>query len=161
MTRLNPVERRLQTAKAREETARGSLQAMLAGNVSVERLNPQRDRVAEALAMQGKYHDAALEAASPEAKKRYAEIHAAVWRDDEESCECPETTADPRGAKGQTIQLPTTYAEEIVYSEKHGREMPLVRCSLCGDANVTRPGAHLQRIVDAHAGSHAEAGGKS
>lgn len=87
-------------------------------------------RLAEALAVQGRFDEAA--AAEPKARKGrvYAAIWAAVWRDDAATCPCPEYRAH-----GSRKLLNDVYAKDV-FSLKHSAEMALVKCNNCGFLNV-------------------------
>jgi hypothetical protein len=95
-----------------------------------------KDGLAEALSLQGRYKEAADTAASPELKKDYKERARAVDRPDDD---CPCDTFQDFGEHS----LPTQYIEFYGHSDKHGQEMPFVRCTLCGVLNAMPAPAHL------------------
>jgi hypothetical protein len=101
-------------------------------------------QLAEALAAQGHFSDAATLHPQSEQAKRYQAIASAIERDDTEPpCPCP---ADNRTdeASGRPILLPTENITEMVFSLRHNRLMPVVQCLHCGDMNVKPAPAHLE-----------------
>lgn len=94
------------------------------------------DGLAEALAMQGRYKAAAEVASSEELKRRFAEKAEAVEREDA-NCRCDDFRETPRGF------IPNQYVESYGYSQKHGREMPFIRCTACGELNARPLPDHL------------------
>lgn len=87
------------------------------------------DGIAEALALQGKYKEAAETAITPERKAEYNEIAAAVDADDAD-CACDNFT------ETKEHLLYNQYIEFTGYSKKHGRDMPFIRCRICGKLNA-------------------------
>ena len=100
------------------------------------RITGNKDGLAEALALQGKYLEAAEIAQSDRLKSQFSEKHRAVERPDVD-CEC-----DSFVESGQYL-LPTQYIESYGYSEKHGKEMAFVRCQSCRELNAMNPPTHL------------------
>jgi hypothetical protein len=147
--RLTPEERRLAQGTASETAAKANLGVALRdANKEAEAL--AQDQLADAWATQGRFDEASKIAHSEERQARYAAIHGAVWRDDEDICGCEETV-DPRGPNGTEVVLPNEYVDSDIYSEKHGRIMPLVRCSKCGDLNVRNVSPRLAELRRARA----------
>ncbi|GEM_PF-4764986 len=93
----------------------------------VESLEKLYGQLAEKLASQGRFDEAA--AIEPDLHRRteYMSFWIAVWRQDAESCECVKKYED---------KYKTYYVEKFVFSLKHGVEMPIVRCNTCGLRNV-------------------------
>lgn len=87
------------------------------------------DGLAEALAMQGRYQEAAEVAVNEVLKRELAEKAAAVDAPDED-CKC-----DNFKDVGK-YSIPNQYIESYGYSAKHGKDMPFVRCTVCGTLNV-------------------------
>jgi hypothetical protein len=141
---------KLAAARGREQAVRGNLAVLQLENVTDERLTRAQGQLAESLAAQGKFLEAAAVAPTNELVARYSAIHDAVHRPDTDACDCPETVTDPRGANGTSIELPNSFVEEMVYSEERGHERPLVRCLSCGDLNAKPAPAALAAVMDAH-----------
>ena len=150
--RLSPDEMALSVGASRERTARKNLVALRSSGVADDddRLPAAEQRISEACAMQGKFEEAAR--VSPDAGMRahYAGIAAAVKRGDAEACDCPALDKD---------NLPTAFVSERVYSEKHKRIMPLVKCSICGFQNVRTMPDELARMERERKKAHDEAKG--
>jgi len=92
-------------------------------------------RLADALADQGRYEEAAVTHPAKSRAKEYLAIHAAIERPDSDICSCsPKEIRDP--ASGKTLRIPTHNKVEDVYSQKHKRMVPLVRCSSCPHLNA-------------------------
>lgn len=100
------------------------------------RITGNKDGLAEALALQGKYQEAAEVAQSDRLKAEYSEKCRAVERPDDD-CEC-----DSFYESGNYL-LPNQYIEFYGYSEKHGQEMAFVRCQACRELNAMTPPEHL------------------
>lgn len=96
------------------------------GRDSVEKLKEARialaHRLAENLAIVGRYDLASELEPDPEQRKEYAAILSALVLDDSYSCKC---------APGRL------YVKQWIFSQKHKRMMPLLACSGCGMLNVS------------------------
>lgn len=72
----------------------------------------------------------------------YRAKHAAIYLDDDISCDCDTQTVNvqSRGLRGEpiteTVEVPNEFVVQEVYSQKHARIMPLVKCANCGTMNV-------------------------
>lgn len=100
------------------------------------------DGLAEALAMQGKYAEAAAVAVSPAYKKDFQEMATAVDSADTDcTCDSHKETKD--------YLIPNQYVERYSYSQKHRRMMPFVRCTVCKTLNARPMPEHLvkQRAI--------------
>lgn len=104
-------------------------------------LTGNKDGLAEALSLQGRYLEAARTAQSTDLRKEYGERAAAVAKKDDD-CSC-----DSFQEIGEH-NLPTQYIELYGHSEKHNREMPFVRCTLCGELNAMPAPQHLAEQRD-------------
>lgn len=137
--RLSPEARRMQLGMAHEMSARTDVEMLEAETPrQKDRLSHARARLAEALALQGRYNEAADVEHDKEKKAHYAGMWEAVWRDDEETCPC-EPFVDGE------ISLTHDHVSEEVISQKHGNKlMPAIRCNDCGHINV-RPLTHELR----------------
>jgi len=95
-----------------------------------------REVLAESYALLGRY-DKAIEIEHDENRRaEYAAIWNAVWREDEEWCPCEHF----KGAVPTSKQ----FVREMIWSLKHNKEMPLLRCVGCGTMNVAEMPQHLQ-----------------
>lgn len=94
------------------------------------KLNPvSREYLAESCASIGEYKKAASITKNKAHKKRRLELWEAVWKDDEDSCQCEDRKF------GDTLVNNESVSEDV-FSLKHLKIMPAVRCSNCGDLNV-------------------------
>lgn len=115
-----------------------------AGNVEAKsQLDISRRQLAESLASQGKYLDAAKQTSDAEEKKLYRKMDKAVWTDDENICKC---AAPVDFVNGEKWTLPKYRIVRRVYSLKHEAEMPLLECVVCGKWNARNLTLDLQRI---------------
>jgi len=129
---------------------RRSAEAQLAHLVTLANPEPEHLRnaeaqLADALAAQGHYADAAELHPSVDHATRYRAIAEAIDRDDDApGCDCQvETVTSPPSR--QQIRLQNDIISEYVFSPKHRRMMPLVQCVKCGDMNVKPAPEHLAR----------------
>lgn len=90
---------------------------------------PTREQYAEALAEIGHFEHAAKVTKNKDRRKDYKSIWKAILKDDTERCKCLKT--DFNGVRKNNL-----FAELEVWSLKHGRRMPLIRCNICGHRNV-------------------------
>lgn len=91
----------------------------------------QNEQLSEAFASVGRYDFAADTTKDKAKKKVYKQYFDAVFLDDEATC--------PHGDHKKHIK-------EWVFSLRHGKEMALIACSVCGHLNVTEtPDALVQR----------------
>lgn len=102
----------------------------------------QPDGLAQALALQGKYAEAAEIAVDETLKKELTQRAAAVEADDDD-CEC-----DNFRDQGQ-YSVPNQYVESFGYSIKHGTDMPFIRCTVCGNLNAKPLPAYLEKQMEA------------
>ena len=134
--RLSPEARRMQIAAAHETSARADVE-MLSEELrenrrdkeKIARLMHARSRLAEALALQGRYHEAAEVEPDKDKRAHYEMMWSAVWRVDTEECEC-------QPGEHEEIDTHDFIAEEVI-SQKHGNAlMPAIKCNSCGFQNV-------------------------
>lgn len=100
-------------------------------NMIIAAANRERSRLADALATQGRYDEAAKTEPNKRRSAEYTKIWEAVWLDDEATCKCPEYRKTPKGQ-----ELPNDTHALDVFSLKHGQDMALVKCGICGFCNV-------------------------
>lgn len=106
-------------------------------------------QLAAAYAVVGRY-DLAAEVEPDEGQRaEYLKIWGAVWRKDEAWCDCPPPLA------GGTH----SFVRQNIFSAKHQREMPLLRCAVCGCMNVAPLPAALAEQRRHRAAAQALVGG--
>lgn len=95
-----------------------------------------KDALAEAFAMQGRYKEAIAVVVREDLKEVLQTQLEAVGKDDV-NCGCD----DFREENGAF--LPNLWVESYGYSEKHRKTMPFIRCAVCGELNARPMPAHL------------------
>lgn len=101
-----------------------------------------KDGLAEALAMQGRFTEAATTAKSKELRASLREKRDAVKKSDGD-CKC-DTYQDANGTL-----LPNQFVESYGYSEKHKSSVPFIRCQVCGKLNARPILPHLAEQKEA------------
>lgn len=149
--RIGPEARKVQLGLAHEMSARtdiGMLEAELkrpprgfVESGQVNRLMHARARLADALAEQGRYDEAAVASPSPEQQAEYRAMWEAVWRDDTESCACVPFL------EGNLSLTHDHVAIEVISQKHNSKLMPAIRCNACGFTNV-RPLTHELRQLE-------------
>lgn len=137
---LTEAERLVGQGALWEETARGNLEASRGKNAAARQL--AENQLADALAMQGKYAEAAVTHHDKYARKQYRDIAKAIDKPDEDLCDCKPKKHTLNGVE---IAVPTTHIARMVFSRKHGAVVGLEICA-CGKANA-RP------LTGIHAGT--------
>lgn len=158
--RPNPTEARLLRAAAVRRAAEAQLQHLVGlENPDPLHLKTAEAQLADALAEQGHYSDAAELHPSAEHAERYRAIAAAIDRpDDEQGCQCElQNVLDPQ--TNRPILLQNEIVSEYIFSPKHGRLMPVVQCVKCGDMNVKPAPAHLTQRLQGVREQHRQAKG--
>lgn len=130
--KLTPEERLVGRGALLEETARGNLAA---GDSEIS-----ETQLSEALAMQGRYIEAAKHAPIPEMKEHYEAISAAIEMDDDEKCPCEDIEGN---VEGVDISITPRFTAKEVFSQRHGKAVSLIRCVKCGDTNAREPRSRL------------------
>jgi hypothetical protein len=100
------------------------------------KLTGNRQGLAEALMLQGRYAEAAEVASTTEQKQAYLKKADAVTKEDAH-CGCD------RFVETGEHNLPQQYIESYGHSLKHGGEVPFIRCQTCGDLNAMPAPEHL------------------
>jgi hypothetical protein len=123
------------------------LEPVIRGNLAAVADDPEAYKetllqLAEVKADQGEFAEAsslAAEAGNSDVATEYASRRIAVEIDDSLACNCPAETIRLRTPNGgqAAADIPSQFIAGEVYSIKHGRPMPLVRCAVCGFDNVT------------------------
>jgi hypothetical protein len=112
----------------------GNLDELQAAKIAI------RHRMAEQLAILGRFDLAAASEPDPVFRDRYMGLLDAVMRNDSEWCDC----GDLHGSgEWSHISVTRQHIAEEVYSLKHARVMPVIRCSGCGGLNVMDAPKHL------------------
>lgn len=152
--RPNPTEQHLLRAAAVRRSAEAQLQ-QLSQDPDADPLHVQtaRAQLAEALAMQGHFAEAAEIHPDEQHSKRYRRIIRAIDKDDNApTCNCKVTQEND--ANGKQVLVTGEHISEMVFSPKHNRMMPLLSCSRCGGMNVKPAPQHLiariQRVRQEH-----------
>ena len=105
----------------------------------------QIEDYAKSLADVGRFEDAAkLDTPNSDL---YAKLHRAVWRDDDEICDCSNLVTIAKQAQDATdpnssvtereVEIGSHFTLREMFSPKHGRVMPVRMCNKCGDLNVS------------------------
>ncbi|HXG85965.1 MAG TPA: hypothetical protein VNI84_18230 [Pyrinomonadaceae bacterium] len=89
--------------------------------------------LAEMLAAQGKFLDAARQTTIPVERELYRKTAEAIARDDNDLCDCPAPTG---GVAGQILVLPKYRIVRQVYSLSAAAEVSLLECIVCGEWNA-------------------------
>lgn len=127
---LTEAERLVGQGALWEETARGNLESARGKNAVAREL--AENQLADALAMQGKYAEAATTHHDKHARKQYRDIAAAIDKPDGEICKCKPKKHELNGVE---IAVPTTHIARMVFSRKHGDVVGLEVCA-CGKMNA-------------------------
>jgi hypothetical protein len=156
--RPNPTEQRLLRAAAVKRSASAQLEELQRDrNPNPAHIETAQAQLADALAMEGQYAEAAALHPKPEHAARFRKIAHAIDRpDDEPTCHCTgEAQTDP--GTGETHVITGEHISEMVFSPKHGRMMPLVACARCGGMNVKPAPQHLEERIRAVRQQHTAA----
>ena len=127
---LSEAERLLGRGALLEQTARQNLEA--SGRNKHARILAE-SQLADALAMQGKFAEAAEIHPDPERTEYFVSVVAALEMDDEEKCDCADLKA-----KMNDVELTITPRHEKarIFSPLHNDIVSLVVCQTCGHANA-------------------------
>lgn len=101
-----------------------------------QKLHPdQTEQLAEAMATLGRYDLAIETTKNKQAKAVYKEYWTAVWLKDSAWCK---------------HGVAKSFIKEYVFSLKEGKEMPLLKCGVCGQMNVLDASAEMQQKQASH-----------
>lgn len=129
---------RVQRNAEERVVARGiELESSIRATLAVNQDDHMLSKLADALAMQGRYAEAAVVEPSEEKTLEYQAIHEAIERNDKEKCDCPQFVNEIDPKSGKQIRLPVQNVQQMVFSQKHGSMMPVVTCAHCGDIQVS------------------------
>lgn len=120
---LTDAERLVSRGALLEQAARGNLAAGSPDAMA---------QLAEALAMQGRYGEAAEHHPDPETANYYRRIVDAIERDDDERCGCADTETEE-------LTITPRFNAKTIYSQKHRNAVALIQCVKCGDLNARLP----------------------
>lgn len=157
--RPNPTEARLIQAAAIKRSAEAQLNNLrLDPDAKLLHIETAEAQLAEALAMEGRYVEAAELHPDLEHAERFQRIAEAIDRDDDApTCEC-KVKPEVNELTGKPVIITGEHISEMVFSKKHGRMTPLLVCSGCGGMQV-KPTApqHLQERLDRARQEHTNA----
>jgi hypothetical protein len=153
--RPNPTEAHLLRAAAVRRSAEAQLNYLIRlDNANPEHVTNAKAQLADALAAQGHFSDAAEIHPGPEHAAHYRALAEAIERpDDDPGCNC-QTESRLDETQNRQVPLLNEIVSEFVFSPKHGKLMPVVKCTKCGDLNVKpapeRLARRLQRVQEEH-----------
>lgn len=165
-SKLTEEERTVSRGMALEEIARANLQTMQErreqgfnrrawGGATLDMADEEAMRLAEALAMTGKYRDAAAVCPRKTMASHYEAIAEAIDRDDDEECDCGEMKTK-KLKDGREVTVPRRHVSQRVFSPKHGRLVELEACA-CGFQNARPARGVLAAAIVAQEGNRATA----
>jgi len=99
-------------------------------------IKTEAKKLCESLIIMGRFDEAEKAAQDETALARIAELREAIDRDDKEVCECPPHQL-PTPGKEPDVEIHHRHTRERIYSPKHHRLTPVVRCVKCNHVNVT------------------------
>jgi hypothetical protein len=169
------AERLVGRGKLLEETARLNLEA------SEGKSGLAQAQLADAMAMQGKYAEAAEIHPNPARTEHFENIIAALEMPDDEKCVCQDTrahvtqiagrdvirklakgeTVDTASEGGTVISLTPRFERARIFSPIHNDVVSLVECRKCGHLNARPLRSRVLQHNDARAQNEAAAQGKS
>jgi hypothetical protein len=144
--RLTEEERLVSRGLALEEIALANLESQLTvreqgnnrrakGGATEKMVEEEEARLAEALAMTGRYREAADTHPQKAMAKHYEAIAEAIERDDDEECDCP-PMKKRKMKDGREIEVPRRHIAQRVFSPVHGRLVELESCTTCAHMNA-------------------------
>jgi predicted nucleic-acid-binding Zn-ribbon protein len=133
--KLTEGERLVSRGASLERTAKGNLRIAQEQNNHAQ-ITRETANLADALAMQGRYEEAAQLHPSEDARERYSQIQKAIDLDDSEKCKCPDTVTDD-------LSLTPRFSARTIYSLKHKKTISVITCSKCGHMNAREPKSRL------------------
>lgn len=137
--RQTPAEQQYARAILVEPTIRMNLMQLEKGSEAYKQTMLQ---LAENLSEQGRFKEAITTAtryADEVTLDQYRSLQAALEADDNETCDCPDD-------KYRNKDVPGSFIAGEVFSEKHNKVMPIVRCGKCGFSNIRTPPANLTNV---------------
>lgn len=128
---LSDAERLVGRGVLLEQTARQNLEIAKGRNKEARIL--AQNQLAEGLALQGKYAEAAETHTDRVTRKYYRDIVRAINKPDEDRCKCKDSQAKMNGVD---LSITPRFERDKVFSPVHGKIVSLVECSKCGDLNA-------------------------
>lgn len=144
--RLTEAERLIGRGRLLEATARENL-ARANGNDELP-----KSQLADALAMQGRYVEAADLHPDEARKAHFENVVRALQMDDSEKCDCEDNKAE---VKGVELSLTPRFEAARIFSPTHNAVVSLITCAKCGHANARKASSRLLSQQDALAQSEA------
>jgi hypothetical protein len=150
------------------ESLRGALEeleklvgeALVSGRDDLQELQTSRTalrhQLAERLAIVGRYDLAAEIEPDPVYQDEYVKILEAVFREDDEWCDCGPLRGSGEYAE---IEISQQVVKAEVWSLKHNQMMMLLKCNGCGFLNVASLPNHLKRARSLRVRAQQVAGG--
>jgi hypothetical protein len=129
--KLSDAERLVGRGQLLEQTARENLALSKRRNRAARVL--AQNQLADALAMQGRYAEAAEMHTDRHRRKYFRDVKKALEKPDDEKCGCPDRKAE---VSGQQIAITPRYEVEKIYSPIHGELVSVVKCSKCEHLNA-------------------------
>lgn len=136
---IEELQREQKLALSRSRALLSDNDRRVARGIELERhylITGDKNGLAEALKLQGRYWEAARAAKDPAIKAELTEMAMAVDKPDE-NCSCDDFK------ESDEYNLPQQYIEIRGYSEKHKSEITFIRCQECGDLNARPAPNHL------------------
>lgn len=154
--RQTPAERDFARAIWAEKVIRNNLKALGKNKrKNKDAIIQTKLQLSEVLATQGKFSEAGklIKGLDKDAYKHYRSLQDALVRDDDATCPCKGhpinvQTRTARGPVVETVVIPSENVVAEVYSTRHRKMMPLVRCS-CGTMNITGNTPAVPNLVEA------------
>lgn len=154
--RLTEEERLVSHGMQLEEIARKNIALLEETGQETKELEVEYARLAEGLALQGRYREAAMIHPDEQRANQFSDILKAIEKADEDECKCPErvveeysdaegkqrvreiTVADKKELKKhpENKRLPKYHTVKEVYSRNHGKVVKLETCIKCGFLNA-------------------------
>lgn len=129
--KLSEAERLIGRGALLEATARGNLEQ--SAGVDKEARILAENQLADALAMQGRFAEAAEIHNDKHRRKHFRDIGKALEMDDAKKCKCKDSKARINGAE---LSITPRFEQGRVFSPIHNDLVSLVRCHKCGHLNA-------------------------
>lgn len=154
--KLTDAERLIGRGKLLEETARLNLEASTGKNQEARILT--QNQLADALAMQGRYAEAAETHTEADRRKYFRDVVHAIEMPDDEKCNCSDRKAKVDGVE---IAITPRFERDKIFSPVHGEVVSLVECSKCGHSNARPLRSRLLKHISAESQNSAMIQGRN
>lgn len=142
----NPAERMVERGVQMEQIARANIELQkearaegrnvsTRGGANQEMLAQELERLAEGLALQGRYVEAADVHPKKLKAKEFTEIQEAIDKADD-LCECPRKEHKNPLNEKEAVSISPRRELKPVFSSKHGGMVSLMVCDSCGELNA-------------------------